>query len=98
MSNRKLKWVRFIAFTIFPVLIYPIYIDAVDVKDLQYRIVKSRKQAITLITDIYNAEAKTMIKNIKEIESRPTNTEINYKPLNIEKIRLAQIPMSTKVR
>lgn len=68
-----------------------------DLKDLQYQVVKSRKVAVTLITDIYNAEAKTMIKNIKEIENQPISTDIDYKPLNFEKIRNIPMPVNNQV-
>ena len=68
-----------------------------DVKDLQYTVVKSRSQAIALITDIYNAEAKAMIKQLKEIENRPFNTDITYKPLNIDKVKNVQVPELKRV-
>lgn len=75
-----------------------LFSDSVDLKDLQYQVVKSRKQAVTLITDIYNAEAKTTIKNIKEIENQPISAEFNYKPLNYEKIRSVPIPAINQVK
>lgn len=78
-------------------LIFRFFSDAVDVKDLQYTIVKSRREAVTLITDIYTAEAKSVIKTLKEIETRPINAELSYKPINLQKISSGQLPMQPRV-
>lgn len=58
-----------------------------DVKDLQYTVVKSRRKAIDLITDIYDAKAKTMIKSIKDIENGHINPGKSYKSLNVDDLR-----------
>lgn len=71
--------------------------DAIDVKDLQHQVVHSRKKAIKLITDIHEAETKAVIKSIKEIESRPINTDISYKPINLDKLRCEMRPPNAKV-
>lgn len=71
--------------------------DSVDVKDLQYTLVKTRRMAVELITDIYNGEAKEVVKAIKEIENRPINTNLSYKPVNMQKIKEIHSPVKPRV-